>query len=133
VKIFLDACLLIYLNTVVDEEESNKLYEFYANLLKEELCVDMLVLDETIYISKKKYGLSYSDTLNFLEDNVMPFVEVIPLERKDFKLMKKYLKDYKIKPSDALHLAAMDKVGCNTIASEDEEFDKTHIKRIWLI
>jgi len=26
----------------------------------------------------------------------------------------------------------MDKVGCNTIASEDEECDKTHIKRIWL-
>ena len=132
-RVFLDACFLIYLNTVVDKEESNRLYDFYLRLLGEELYVDMLVLDEAVYVSKRKYGIGYSTTLDFLEENVLPFVEVIPLERRDFKLMKKYLSDYKIKPSDALHLAAMDKVGCNTIASEDKEYDRTHVKRIWLI
>ena len=132
-KVFLDACFLIYLNTVVDEDESSRLYDFYLGLLKEELYVDMLVLDETVYISKRKYGLSYDVTLDFLEENVMPFVEVVPLERRDFKLMRKYLMDYRIKPSDALHLAAMYKVGCNTIVSEDEKYDKTGVKRMWLV
>ena len=36
----------------------------------------------------EKSELNFSVTLDFLEENVMPFVEVIPLERKDFKLMK---------------------------------------------
>jgi len=35
-----------------------------------------------------KWFIRISVTLDFLEENVMPFVEVIPLERKDFKLMK---------------------------------------------
>ncbi len=131
-KLFLDACLLIYLNTVTGEEESHKLYDFYLNLLKDELYIDMLVLDETLYISRKKYGLSYDITLGFLEENILPFVDIIPLERRDFKLMKKYLVDYSIRPSDALHLVAMDKAGCRAIVSEDKNFDKTHVERIWL-
>ena len=36
----------------------------------------------------EKSELNFSVTLDFLEEDVMPFVEVIPLERKDFKLMK---------------------------------------------
>ena len=91
----------------------------------------MLIIDETLYISKKKYNLNYNITLNFLEENILPFVEVIPIERKDFKLMKQFLLKYNLKPSDALHLATMSKIGCNTIITEDKEFDKTHIKRIW--
>ena len=39
---------------------------------------------------------------------------------------------YNLKPSDALHLAVMDNNGITIIATEDEDFDKTHIKRTWL-
>lgn len=130
-RIFLDSCFIIYLNIITDAQESEKLYEFYLDLLKHELYIDMLILDEVLYISKKKYNLSYSITLNFLEENILPFVEVIPIERIDFKLMKYFLLKYNLKPSDALHLATMNKAGCNIIVTEDREFDKTPIKRIW--
>ena len=38
-----------------------------------------------------------------------------------------------VKPSDAIHLATMDKLGITSIVSEDEELDAVKgIKRVWL-
>ncbi|MCJ7457135.1 type II toxin-antitoxin system VapC family toxin [Candidatus Bathyarchaeota archaeon] len=38
-----------------------------------------------------------------------------------------------MKPSDAIHLATMDKLGITSIVSEDEELDAVKgIKRVWL-
>ena len=62
-KAFLDANAVIYLN--VGEE---KVIRFFKDLLmkKVKLYTNVLVLDEVIYISKKKYGIKYEDTLIFL-------------------------------------------------------------------
>ncbi|MEM2494139.1 MAG: type II toxin-antitoxin system VapC family toxin [Nitrososphaerota archaeon] len=41
--------------------------------------------------------------------------------------------NYNLKPSDAIHLATMEKVGIKNIVTEDEDFDKVkEVKRIWL-
>jgi uncharacterized protein len=63
----------------------------------------------------------------------MPFVTILPIEESDVSLTEKYLTKYKIKPSDAIHLATMEKQGVTNIASEDSELDQIkEIKRVWL-
>ncbi|MEQ9716220.1 MAG: type II toxin-antitoxin system VapC family toxin [Candidatus Asgardarchaeia archaeon] len=132
-KLFIDACFIIYLNTVTDEQDKKKLNNLLSRILGEELYTDLLVLDETLYISKKKYNVGYEITFNFIEEIILPFTSIVPIEEGDYKLMKGYIKKYNLKPSDAIHLAVMDKIGITTVVSEDEDFDKTHIKRLWIM
>lgn len=141
-KVFLDASLLIYLNTMEKEEEGNVassrdrelLEKFYLELLKEDLYTNTLILDETLYLSMSKYRVPYSLTFEFIKTNVLPFSTIIPVEELDVGLMEKYLGKYKkLKPSDAIHLSTMEKVGVRNIASEDSDFDLVgEVKRIWL-
>jgi predicted nucleic acid-binding protein len=57
----------------------------------------------------------------------------LPVEEEDFKPVEKYLLKYGLKPSDAIHLATMEKAGISNIVSEDREFDRVKgIKRIWV-
>jgi predicted nucleic acid-binding protein len=68
-----------------------------------------------------------------LKNTVLPYAEVLPVEEKDSKPAEKYLLKYGLKPSDAIHLATMEKAGISNIVSEDREFDKVRgIKRIWI-
>jgi predicted nucleic acid-binding protein len=39
---------------------------------------------------------------------------------------------YSLKPSDALHAATVKRYRLDAIVSEDRDFDKAGIKRIWL-
>jgi len=132
-KLFIDACFIIYLNTVTDEQDKKKLNNLLSRILGEELYTDLLVLDETLYISKKKYNVGYEITFNFIEEIILPFTSIVPIEEGDYKLMKGYIKKYNLKPSDAIHLAVMDKIGITTVVSEDEDFARTHIKRLWIM
>ncbi|MEM1569767.1 MAG: type II toxin-antitoxin system VapC family toxin [Thermoproteota archaeon] len=130
-KIFLDSCFLIYLNVMTDEAR-RPLEELFKKLLGEELFINMLVVDEVLYISKK-YGVPYDVTFNFLRDIILPCTEVIPIEEEDLKPTEKYLIKYNLKPSDAVHLATMEKTGISNIVTEDEDFDRVkEVKRIWL-
>jgi predicted nucleic acid-binding protein len=131
VKVFLDASLLIYLNTIGDRGDPN-LERLYVELLKEDLYTNALILDETLYISMSRYRVPYKLTFEFLKTNVLPFSTVIPIEESDVSLMEKYLDNYKLKPSDALHLSTMERSGVLNIASEDIDFDDVkEVKRIW--
>jgi predicted nucleic acid-binding protein len=130
-KAFLDSCFLIYLNAMVDDER-RLIEELFRRLLEEQLFTNMLVVDEVLYISRK-YGVSYETTLDFLKNTVLPYAEVLPVEEEDFKPVEKYLLKYGLKPSDAIHLATMEKAGISNIVSEDREFDRVKgIKRIWV-
>jgi predicted nucleic acid-binding protein len=132
VKVFLDANLLIYLNTLGGKEDSD-LERFYVELLKEDLYTNSLILDETIYVSMSRYKVPYGLTFDFLKSNVLPFSTVIPIDESDVSSMEKYLARFKkLKPSDAIHLSTMEKSGVANIASEDIEFDAVNeVKRIW--
>ncbi|NHV98193.1 MAG: type II toxin-antitoxin system VapC family toxin [Thaumarchaeota archaeon] len=130
-KAFLDSCFLIYLNAMVDDER-RLIEELFRRLLEEQLFTNMLVVDEVLYISRK-YGVSYETTLDFLKNTVLPYAEVLPVEEEDLKPVEKYLLKYGLKPSDAIHLATMEKAGISNIVSEDREFDRVKgIKRIWV-
>ncbi len=131
-RVFLDANLLIYVNTLISDQNS-RLEEFYTSLLKEDLFTNLPVIDETLYLSSSKYHVSYQLTFEFIKGTVLPFASIIPMEESDISTMERYLTRYRIKPSDAIHLACMEKAGITNIASEDEEFDKIkEIKRIWI-
>lgn len=127
--IFLDANFLIYLNSGVSEVK-----EYYIKLLTyESLFSDPLVIDEVIYVSKKKYGVKYCDTIEFLDEIVLKYLTVLPITIKEYERAKEIMRKYSVKPSDAFHIAVMLNNSINVILSEDKELDKVaEIKRIWI-
>ena len=131
-KLFLDANLVIYLNTVTGEQRPI-IDRFFKGLLREHLFTNMLVLDEALYVSRRQYAVPYAMTMTFLRRAFIPYAEIIPIAEEDLQATERYLADYNVKPSDAIHLATMDKVGITSIVSEDEELDAVKgIKRVWL-
>ncbi len=133
-KAFVDSPLLIYLNTVTNPTTRIIYESFYLDILsKYKLYTDVLVLDEVIYVSKKKYGIPYNISIEFIESIVLPYVSIISLGEDEYRLASKLLVEYGLKPSDALHPAAMINNGINVIVSEDREFDKLeNVKRLWI-
>jgi predicted nucleic acid-binding protein len=58
-KLLLDANLVIYLNTVTGEERPI-IDRFFKSLLRERLFTNMLVLDETLHVSRRRYAVPYT-------------------------------------------------------------------------
>ncbi|MBS7657670.1 type II toxin-antitoxin system VapC family toxin [Candidatus Bathyarchaeota archaeon] len=95
VEDFLDSNFLIYLNAMTSDER-RRFDEFFMKLLKEQLFINMLIINEVLYISRK-YGLPYEAALKFLKAIVLPYTEVISIEESDLKLIEKYLLKYSLK------------------------------------
>jgi uncharacterized protein len=133
VKTFLDANLLIYLNTTT-EQTRGRYDDFYTELAaNNRLYTDALVLDELLYVSRKRYNVPYAVTTSFIEDVVLPFTEVLPLGFSEHQTSQGLLRDTGLKPSDALHVASMILNSVAIVASEDKELDGvSKIRRIWL-
>jgi len=133
-KLFLDSSYLIYLRYA----ESDKVFKYVTGFLREavehgeHLLVNMIVIDETIWILNKKFNVPLNEAFE-LTDRLMPLLEVVPIDYIDYDAMKKIMTNHRLKPSDALHVASMSKAGIKHIVSEDKEFDKIPgIKRVWL-
>ena len=133
-KIFIDAPLLIYLNTLANSRDRILYENFYIEILtKYKPYTDVLVLDELIYISKKKYGIPYKVSVEFVQSNVLPYTSVLSLSEDEYSHAAKILTEYGLKPSDALHLGSMINNGITLVVSEDKEYDKVPtIKRLWI-
>jgi len=129
-KIFLDASFLVYLN--VDIVEAEKIDDLFESLLKEDLYTDVLVLDEVIYISKRKYGIPYEETIRFIDDIILPIVEILPIGLEEYLKAKENILKYNLKPSDAIHLAVIENNGLQAIVTEDKDFQRVPIKVIWI-
>jgi predicted nucleic acid-binding protein len=127
--IFLDANFIIYLNLGVKEVEN-----FYIKVLQEDrLALDPLVIDEVIYISKKKYNVNFNDTISFLDEVVLPNSLILPIRKEDYDKAKELILQYNLKPSDAFHVAIMLNNSISKIISEDKDFDRIkEIERLWL-
>ncbi|RLG88019.1 MAG: PIN domain nuclease [Thermoprotei archaeon] len=132
-KVFVDASLLIYLNVRVSEEEARLIEDFWLNLLlNHELYTNIIALDETIYVSKRKYEVSVKDTIEFIDRAVLPYIDVLPIGLNEYLRAKEYMAKYKLKPSDSIHVATIENYGLQAIATEDEDFDRVGIKRLWI-
>ncbi len=133
-RIFVDTNLLVYLNTLITEDIRMIYENFYLNLATEHrMYTDVLVLDELIYVSKKRYFVPYVITLSFIKSIVLPYVIVLPLGEDEYNEAAKFIEKYDVKPSDALHIGAMKMNNIDVIVSEDKELDKIdEIKRMWI-
>lgn len=133
-KVFLDANLLIYLNATAGESLRARYENFYLKLLSEHrVYTDALVLDEVLFVSKRKYRIPYSLTLEFIRVFVKPYVTLLPIGEEEYEAAENILRVYEVKPSDALHLGAMRVNGIYSIVSEDRELDRVEwVKRLWL-
>lgn len=131
---FIDANLLIYLNTTRSPENQQLYRELYENILTKHRCyTNTLVLDETLYISKKKYEFPYRNTVEMINTQVLPFTEILSISTREYHEMTKIIQETIIRPSDALHLATMNLNNIKTIVSEDSGFDKIQdIERVWI-
>jgi predicted nucleic acid-binding protein len=63
---------------------------------------------------------------------VLPYLKLLPLGPELYPYVRHYLEKYHLKPSDAIHAATINKYRLDAIATEDKDFDKTQIKRLWL-
>ncbi len=133
-KVFIDAPLLIYLNTLSDPRDRLLYENFYLEILtKYKVYTDVLVLDEVIYISRKKYNIPYELTIEFINSIVLPYVNILVLSEEEYRYALKIIMEYKLKPSISLHIGAMLNNSINTIVSEDRDYDKIeNIKRLWI-
>ena len=130
-SVFIDTNFFIYLNTPVKNLDS--FIDYYEKeLTSNRTFTNLIVLDELIYISKKKYGIPNNVTLEFIDSMILPFTSILPLEESDYLIMKETLK-YCPKPSDALIVASMKRASITDLLSEDSDFDKVPaISRRWL-
>lgn len=132
-KIFVDASLFIYLNVRMPEKEAEVIEKFWLNLvLNHMLYTNLLVLDEVIYVSKKKYDVEYEETIKFIDKVVLPYVEILPIGLDEYLIARELMSKYRLKPSDSIHAATIESRGLQAIATEDEDFDKIGIRRVWL-
>jgi len=132
-KVFVDASLLVYLNVKMPDEEAELVENFWLNLLLNHLLyTNILVLDEAIYISRKKYNVSFKETMDFIDKAVLPYVNILPIGLNEYLRAKKIMKEYCLNPSDSIHIATIENYGLQAVASEDEDFDKVGVKRLWV-
>lgn len=132
-KVFVDANLLIYLNVGLPPEEARILHVFWAELVKSHaLYTNALVLDEALYVSRKRYGVPYEATIEFIDRAVVPFVELLPFGLEEYLAARKYVTVHGLKPSDALHAATIEVNGLHAVASEDRDFERAGLKRLWI-
>ena len=132
-RLFIDTNLFVYLNSNIDDDLARRLDAFYADLVRDnEVYTNVIVLDELIHVSRRKYGVSYPETISFIEDVILPAVKVLPITFNDYLTAKEILLRYNLRPPDALHIATIQNNGLQAIVSEDEEFDSLPLKRLWL-
>jgi predicted nucleic acid-binding protein len=92
----------------------------------------MVVVDEVLWILTRKYRVPLGEVFELM-DQLMPLLKVVPIDYADYDVLRKAMVNYGLKPSDALHIASMNKAGIKHIVSEDNEFDKIPwVKRIWI-
>lgn len=126
--------MLVYLNTLTDEKVRERYENFYLDLLSQyKLCTDVLVLDELLYVSKKKYKVPYTITIEFIDTIVLPYVTVLSLGEEEYSAAREILMRYNLKPSDVLHAAVAKNNGIKVVVTEDSEFDRLEgLERLWL-
>ena len=128
-NLFIDANFFIYLNCFTDQYsteyiEINNKYDLYTNIL---------VFDELIYISGKKYNVAYNDTFDFISSSVLPFVNILDIGIDTYNKAVEIMEKYKLKPSDSIHIASMINNNINIMLSEDSDFNNIEgIKKIWI-
>jgi len=76
--------------------------------------------------------VGFEETVEFIDKAVLPYVDVLSIGLSEYIGAKKQMKEYELKPSDSIHVAKIESYGLQALATEDEDFDRVGIKRIWV-
>lgn len=91
--------------------------------------LDQLRQNETQRLAE--FGSAVATQLDHLRH--FPNLVLLPVDSGDLVQMSKALTQYHLRPRDGLHLAAMHKVACFNLASNDHHFDQVpYIRRFSL-
>ncbi|MBS3796093.1 MAG: type II toxin-antitoxin system VapC family toxin [Candidatus Thorarchaeota archaeon] len=71
----------------------------------------------------KKYGVSYNVTIDFIEEIIAPYTDILPLGLYEYRIAKDAILQYGFRPSDALHFGTMQNHDVTAIVTEDSDFD----------
>ncbi len=129
--IYLDANIFVY-SAINNGEMGEKSRVLLKKVMKDEIpaCTSVLTWDEVVYAIRKKAGAQISiiegeKLINFSNINWLQADENIIF------LSQKLMKIYNLKPRDAIHAATAIVNKCDSIISDDSDFDKMkEIKRV---
>lgn len=122
-------------NKLFGEIERGNLYAYTSVLTFDELAYRLLLA-----LIKDAYGKSPLDRLRQNESGMVAefsskvddllakmidyvHLTIVSVEMQDILAMRQNIKHFRLMPRDALHLAAMQKVGCFHLVSQDSDFD----------
>ena len=115
--------------------ERGNLYAYTSALSFDELAYRLLLgLIRDVYgkspldrLRQDESGMvaEFSSKVDLLLARVMsyPHLTVVSVEQSDILSMRENIRQLRLMPRDALHLAAMQKVDCFHLVSEDSDFD----------
>jgi len=129
--IYLDSNIFIYatLNMKPGAIECIKVLENVVNK-RIDACTSVLTWDEFFHSIRKNLGSSYaiSESEKFLKFLNLKFISA---DTNTITLAQQLIKKYNLKPRDAIHAATAIINKCDSIISDDPDFDKIkEIKRL---
>jgi len=128
--IYLDSNIFIYasLNLAPESEKCRKILSDVVNK-RIDACTSILTWDEFFYSVKKKFGSAYASAES---EKLLNFLNLTFLDA-DFNtifLAQKINAKYNLGPRDAIHAATAIINKCDSIITDDSDFDKIkEIKR----
>jgi len=83
-RVLVDASLFVYLNVPMpDEQATARRLALEEPLLTEhEVFTNLLVLDEVVYVSRRKYGVDEKETLEFVDRAILSSRRAPPSPRE---------------------------------------------------
>lgn len=132
-KVFLDSNIFVFLS--LDPEEKGKKAEALVKEIisgKIEGYTSSLVIDELMWVLlKNNKGHLLEEVISSIYK--IPNCTILPVSSEAPRIALEYMKKYKLKPRDALHLAVMKENDIKNIISDDTHFDRVkEIKRLKL-
>ncbi|MFZ1755992.1 MAG: type II toxin-antitoxin system VapC family toxin [Caldilineaceae bacterium] len=122
-------------NELFGEIEQGGLYAYTSALTFDELAYRLLLaLIRDVYgrspldrlrQNKSEMVAAFSSKVDDLLAEMIgyPHLTIVSVDAKDILAMRQNIKHFRLMPRDALHLAAMQKVGCFHLISQDSDFD----------
>ena len=129
---FIDTNFWIYLQTLAKDEDLLPFKNFLLTAIPKGLATDLLVFDEFVYISKKKYRISYEKSLEFWTKVVHPSCKILSIGEEIYPILSSMLIEHSLKPADAIQVALAIYYNIKLFVSEDEDFSGIKdVSRVW--
>ncbi|MEK6895441.1 MAG: type II toxin-antitoxin system VapC family toxin [Nanoarchaeota archaeon] len=123
----------IFMNAFLyEDDKAKKCKEIISKIARNELVgvTSALTWDEIVYSIKRLLGSEKAEISGERFLNI-PNLKLLSADKNIIARSQKLIVKYKLNPRDAIHAATAMLNGCNSIISDDSDFDKVkEIKRV---